>query len=135
MKDGPPEFLAARLPTNAQLAQVQQARESTSRNNYYVTHSKGKLCNGFVYLMRAGVYVKVGVAVDVEKRRREIQLSNPEEVLVLHAWPCADPYDTEAHIHTRLHKYHVRGEWFKLPLRMVRALVRVRNPRGLRGDI
>jgi hypothetical protein len=60
-----------------------------------------------------GSAVKIGVANDPEKRLRELQVGNHEElVLVETMWGKGDPRPLEAGIHERLSDFHIRGEWF-----------------------
>lgn len=69
----------------------------------------------FVYMIRAGEYIKIGVARDVEKRLQSMQTGCPFVIEVLHAWPCANPYRFERHLHWKLRAYRTRGEWFTVP--------------------
>lgn len=69
----------------------------------------------FVYIMRSGDFVKVGIAANVEARRFKLQMASPHPVTV-HA-----KYGTGARVYARLaeraihedlkdHRLH--GEWF-----------------------
>ena len=61
-------------------------------------------------------YFKIGISIDVDKRIEALQTSLPFQI-VLHAYEHT-PYalELEQQMHKRLSKYHVRGEWFELPL-------------------
>lgn len=67
---------------------------------------------GYVYAMGcASGPIKVGWAVDPEKRRRELQTGNPERLFVLAIEPGDRQRETAAH--TRLAAARVHGEWFE----------------------
>lgn len=61
-------------------------------------------------------YLKVGVSSDVQQRLGSFQTGLPVSV-ILHAYERT-PYaaELERQLHKRLAQYHVRGEWFDLPL-------------------
>jgi hypothetical protein len=64
-----------------------------------------------VYCVRAGDYVKIGQALDVAKRLRELQTgsAHPLEVLSILSPSTAD----ERAWHRRFEHLRVRGEWFQ----------------------
>lgn len=66
----------------------------------------------FVYVIQAGPAgpIKVGVSTNPERRLRQHQTSNHEELKLLYVFP-GDAYE-EAGLHSRLQGAHVRGEWF-----------------------
>jgi hypothetical protein len=72
-----------------------------------------------VYFVRWGAYIKIGCAWDVVSRRRAIENGIPEgdvEPLGFIRVPTGTMYGHhghEARIHDLLHKYRVRGEWFR----------------------
>jgi hypothetical protein len=61
-------------------------------------------------------YIKIGVSRDVQQRVRDMQTSLPFGIVV-HAFEYT-PYaaELEQQLHKRLAPYHVRGEWFELPI-------------------
>lgn len=69
-----------------------------------------------VYLIEAGEYLKVGVALNPHKRIRDLQVANPEPLrLVAVMEPSThDAATMERHIHFVLSEYRVGGEWFKI---------------------
>lgn len=67
-------------------------------------------------------YVKVGYAVDVKSRLRELQIGSPFRLRVLAVYPEASPL-LEKVFHGALHKLWVRGEWFRCSVG-VRFLIR-----------
>ena len=68
----------------------------------------------YVYAIRAGDYVKIGVARNVKRRLLEMQIGCPYELRIVYAWPRSDPFGYEAWLHKQLHDKHYRGEWFIL---------------------
>lgn len=65
-----------------------------------------------VYFVRAGDhgFIKVGVAVDVAARIRELQTGNPTKLVLLGT--IVGDRSLEAAIHRRFRDSRVRGEWF-----------------------
>jgi hypothetical protein len=68
----------------------------------------------FVYAIRAGDFVKIGVARDVKRRLLEMQTACPYELHIIHAWPRSDPFGFEQWLHKQLEAKRYRGEWFKI---------------------
>jgi hypothetical protein len=68
-----------------------------------------------IYLLRCVKYYKIGIARDVLKRLRILQVGNPLEIILVASWEI-DNVDSakaiEQSIHLRLKEYAVRGEWF-----------------------
>ncbi|MGD2122607.1 MAG: GIY-YIG nuclease family protein [Gemmatimonadota bacterium] len=63
-----------------------------------------------VYFVRAGEYVKIGVANNIHSRMSALQTGCPHElecVLLLNG-----SYDLEMEVHQRFRSTHHRGEWF-----------------------
>ena len=71
--------------------------------------------SGYVYLIRSGEFVKIGVACNVAQRLRTLQIAHATPLVLLGLAECEDPYGTEKKIHVRLAAKHMRGEWFDLP--------------------
>lgn len=67
---------------------------------------------GFVYVIQAGDFIKIGVARDVRRRLALLQVGCPFNIELIAAIPCDEPYKAEAFLHDRLKPYHTRGEWF-----------------------
>ena len=64
-----------------------------------------------VYFVRAGDFIKIGTAVNVEVRVRALQTANAVELILLGTTP--GDLRTETEFHLRFAKHHVRGEWFR----------------------
>jgi hypothetical protein len=76
------------------------------------------LAEGFVYLalMRVGreKRFKIGKANLVEQRTRQIAVTLPEDLELVHAIRTDDPYGIEAYWHKRFAEKRRSGEWFAL---------------------
>ena len=69
----------------------------------------------YIYLIRCGRYVKIGVSDDPAKRVMEMQVGSPHKLRLVVSWPSLAPHKEEKRIHRLLDQYHHRGEWFRLP--------------------
>jgi len=78
----------------------------------------------FVYLIGcdAGGPVKIGHARDLRVRLNSLQVGCWEELKVLHSVsvPCTIAPAAEAAMHTRYWEKRVRGEWFAVPLEVLK---------------
>lgn len=69
----------------------------------------------FIYVMSAGPSrVKVGVAVDVRRRRKQLQTGCPDKIEVAFKALCppSAALGIEARCHRSLERYRIAGEWF-----------------------
>lgn len=67
----------------------------------------------FLYLMQIGENgpVKIGVAVDVEARRKTLSTASPWPIRVVYALP--NMAHREREMHQRLRHHRLNGEWFE----------------------
>lgn len=70
---------------------------------------------GYVYVIQADKFVKIGIAKDVIQRLNMMQIGNPHQLKLLHSWGTVTPKAIEEEIHCEYRRFHVRGEWFKIP--------------------
>lgn len=71
----------------------------------------GKVVNRTVYFVQTeSGPIKIGIAQDVQKRLRGLQVSTPDKLTLL----CTAPggVQAEAKLHRRFASYRLRGEWF-----------------------
>ncbi len=72
---------------------------------------------GLVYLLRSGVYYKIGLTVDMRQRFRTIQLQLPFPVEQVHVIYTNTPNVLEKYWHDRFAGKRQNGEWFCLDAR------------------
>lgn len=78
--------------------------------------------SGFVYIIKCHDLVKVGIAASVESRLSSLQTGNPYDLEVINSFASREPALDERRLHSRFAKYHVRGEWFRIPGRLLDRL-------------
>jgi hypothetical protein len=79
---------------------------------------------GFVYLIKAGPYYKIGRTNSIGRREYELAIQLPEKPEVLHLIETDDPTGVEAYWHNRFANRRTRGEWFDLSRADIRAFRR-----------
>lgn len=72
--------------------------------------------HGYIYLIYDGQHYKIGKAINIEKRLKELQTSAPQELKVVWSMRSLACRRTEAYLHRKFHpkKTRKRGEWFAL---------------------
>jgi hypothetical protein len=79
---------------------------------------------GFVYLLRAGKYYKIGKSNFAERRFAEISLQMPEKAQLVHKITTDDPTGIEVYWHRRFSDRRMNGEWFALSSSDIKAFRR-----------
>lgn len=69
---------------------------------------------GGVYLVKSGVYFKIGKANDFDQRLRQVNLELPEKAIEIHRIYTDDPLRIEGYWHRRFKDKRKNGEWFDL---------------------
>lgn len=72
--------------------------------------------NTFIYFFQVGDFVKIGRSRRWKERIAEMQTGSPHTIVPLLVF-VGDVTD-ERGLHRRFHKYHFRGEWFHLSLKI-----------------
>jgi len=80
---------------------------------------------GYVYLFKADRYYKIGKAINVQKRARQLNL--PFEVEILHAIPVSDMDYAETRLHRLFANQRIRREWFDLTENDIRYICSLSN--------
>jgi len=69
---------------------------------------------GYVYLMKAGRFYKIGRTNALGRRERELAIQLPEAAKVIHSVKTDDPVGIEEYWHRRFQDRRKNGEWFEL---------------------
>jgi hypothetical protein len=64
----------------------------------------------YMIAQKGGPYVKIGAALNVAKRIRDLQMASPLELYVAMWIPN---FDMERQLHKQFKIYKIRGEWFR----------------------
>lgn len=79
---------------------------------------------GFVYLLKATKYFKIGRSSSFERRSRELAIQLPEKAETVHVIRTDDPVGIELYWHRRFESKRKNGEWFELSAPDVKAFKR-----------
>ena len=79
---------------------------------------------GYVYLMKAGRFYKIGRTNALGRRERELVIQLPEAAKVVHSIKSDDPTGIEEYWHRRFHDRRKNGEWFELSAQDLAAFKR-----------
>lgn len=93
---------------------------------FYSRANNRSLCRGarmfYVYFIQAGKgAIKIGRAKNVDRRLKELQVGNPQELTVLATIPHETEKgakDMEQHLHDTLKSKRIRGEWFQSDIKL-----------------
>lgn len=77
----------------------------------------------FVYLIKCGKLYKIGKAVDVDKRLKELSTGSAYPLTVKHKVTSLAAGKLESWLHRKFKPWRVRGEWFELPIESTRWFV------------
>ena len=85
-----------------------------------------ELEDGFVYLLKSGRHYKIGKAMSVAQRKRQLDIQLPERAEIVHRIKTDDPFGIEGYWHRRFASKRLDGEWFSLTGDDVKAFRRRR---------
>lgn len=77
----------------------------------------------FIYLIKCGKLYKIGKAVDVDKRLKELSTGSAYPLTVKHKVTSLAAGKLESWLHQKFKPWRVRGEWFELPIESTRWFV------------
>ena len=76
--------------------------------------SKSSSNSGYVYLLKAGPYYKIGVSTNVDKRIEQLSTLPPFDIELVHTIYSVDMYALEQDFHNLYADKRKNGEWFEL---------------------
>jgi hypothetical protein len=88
---------------------------------------------GFVYLIKSGIFYKIGKTRNLEKRSRWMAIHLPEPMVVVHSFPSNDHSRAEKELHDRFSELRSNGEWFKLSQLEVEEIITIKEM-NFQGD-
>ena len=78
--------------------------------------------HGFVYVLQAGEFYKIGVSKHVDSRIKQLATLPPFDLELICTIETADMYGLEKVMHMRFDHVRVKGEWFELDSHDVDAI-------------
>ena len=79
---------------------------------------------GYVYLLKANRYFKIGRSSLFERRSRQLAIQLPEKAETIHVIRTDDPVGIELYWHRRFEAKRKNGEWFELSAEDVKTFRR-----------
>ena len=82
---------------------------------------------GYVYLMYDGELWKIGKALNIESRKKQLERQVGKKLELLHSIKSDDYSRAEAEMHFRYRHCRIRGEWFDLKPQELEAIYGVKT--------
>lgn len=70
--------------------------------------------NKYLYIIKCGMYYKIGISNNVNRRLHDVQVSTPFELELIYSHFCKFAKMREYDLHQKFKKQCFRGEWFIL---------------------
>ena len=79
----------------------------------------------FLYVFQCGPYMKVGITIDLDKRKAGIETHNPFKIRrrLWRRFPRKHVRFVEGFVHKELRERHHRGEWFTASIEEIRKAI------------
>lgn len=103
---------------NSILKQNNDRKETTNDN---------QIERGFVYMGKRGSHYRVGRSKDLDQRRNDHNINQPEYFEYIHVIETDDMVHIEDYWHKRFESKKLKGEWFKLNSSDIKAFKRWRK--------
>jgi hypothetical protein len=83
----------------------------------------------YVYFIKAGDAIKVGIATDINSRMVSVQVGNPHKIKLLHSISTSEQHarEIESQIHGLFHKTNLNGEWFQANQFMIDFITHIKE--------
>ena len=98
-------------------------------DEFYLDPKKNQ-APAFVYFVSDSEFIKIGVADNLKRRLKEIQMGNPRRCEIVAAFPCKSKsaaHQAEGLLHSIYRDYRMNGEWFNI-LGQCGSLIKVNSP-------
>jgi len=82
---------------------------------------------GVVYLLRCGIYCKIGKSTNPEQRYERLKIQLPDKPELVHEISTNNVDYTERHWHLRFVQQRANGEWFLLSEAEIQEFVRCKR--------
>jgi len=104
------EFIAdpAILLTYVRLDTKLEYRKKTAREKERKQH------RGYVYVLQAGPYYKIGASKDIGQRIKQLSTLPPFNLTLVHSIKTPDMFGVERNLHDLFRLKRINGEWFEL---------------------
>lgn len=79
----------------------------------------------YIYVIKSGLYYKIGKTMNIKQRMKAIQYANPIKIELKIIQAISHCATRERDIHDRFDSKRVRGEWFRLTKKDIKDLQRL----------
>jgi len=94
---------------------LSEIRKRTKRQPTIKSYRTGdRKWPGYIYFIRRGEFVKIGLTINLENRIREIKRNSPETIIIIKFYETDDMVKEEIKWHHVFDSKRMTGEWFEL---------------------